>query len=359
MKKQDTLSFNYQIDFSPGNTLKPENFRLHKETPTHAQPDSHLKYISDLLVGLTYTHLHKMSEKPSHSTELTWQKKLYQSLNPMFHLYKKSSDRLRDITSTPIHESPPNSQNIGVIESFEKKFSQKIITFFSQPQISLQKMTDLIEDLNQLEADLKKPLLFNFKLTFSESFVDLVLAFQTFLFQLRSMTAIHYNNFVEDHSQEGLMTDPLGDYLPSAEFIVNDAIIYWNFKKLARPYSTQTHIMKPEVPGSVNKLLIEPTEFLFKKYNHNAFYLIQNIPQGILSPLTPTGLEETLYLMTMDWLLGSPASLLFKIREELYGIKNSYDQIFWSDRELLSQFKAQKMIVQCSIGSQEVQFMAA
>ncbi|HPI40455.1 MAG TPA: hypothetical protein PLJ21_06600 [Pseudobdellovibrionaceae bacterium] len=357
MKKQETLTYSYQIELSPGPTLKPEWIRFQKENHLTNRPDNHLKYISDLLVGMTYSHLHEFSTPTKPNEDSSWKKNLHQSLNPIFHLYKKSSARLKDLTSSfvpsPTHPTP------NAIQEFENNFSTKIITFFSQDQVSLSKMTGLIEDLNQLESNLKKPLLFNFSIQFSDKFVDLLLTFQTFLFQLRSLVTINYNNFIDDLSQEGLLMDPLGDYLPQPEFIVNDAVIYWNFKKLARPYSTQTQVMKPEVPGSVNRLLIEPTEFLFKKYNHNAYYLIQNIPNGVLNSLTPNGLEETLYLITMDWLLGSPASLLFKIREELFGVKNSYEQIFWSDREIVNNYKAHKLIVQCSLDSNHIQFMAA
>ena len=33
----------------------------------------------------------------------------------------------------------------------------------------------------------------------------------------------------------------------------------------------------------------------------------------------------------MDWLLGTDAGLLFRIREELYGLKEGYEKIFWPD----------------------------
>ncbi|MEI7973227.1 MAG: hypothetical protein WCH11_02545 [Bdellovibrio sp.] len=40
-----------------------------------------------------------------------------------------------------------------------------------------------------------------------------------------------------------------------------------------------------------------------------------------------------MYLVQMDWLFGTEAGLLYRIREELYGLRDGYHQIFYRELE--------------------------
>ena len=59
--------------------------------------------------------------------------------------------------------------------------------------------------------------------------------------------------------------------------------------------------------------------------------MIENLPHSFLNSQSPAQLEETLHHVQMDWLLGSSSGLLFKIREELFGLIDGYDKVFWPE----------------------------
>ena len=85
----------------------------------------------------------------------------------------------------------------------------------------------------------------------------------------------------------------------------------------------QKSAIKPEV--------YETLEKSFKAYSHNGYCLIESLPKSFLKSLPTAELEESLYIAQMDWLLGTDAGLLFRIREELFGLKEGYDKVFWPD----------------------------
>ena len=131
----------------------------------------------------------------------------------------------------------------------------------------------------------------------------------------------------------------MNDYLSKTDFTVNDSLIYWQFKKLATPFIGQADIR-------FEKLLINPLEQSFQKFNHNACALINNLPESFLTYYSAIQLEESLHQIQIDWLLGSSAGLLFRLREELFGLKEGYDKIFWLDTGP-SAFKKQNNLKFC------------
>ena len=81
----------------------------------------------------------------------------------------------------------------------------------------------------------------------------------------------------------------------------------------------------------IEKLLVQPLEKYFYQYNHNACCLIDQLPTSFLNSVSTTDLEDTLHHVQMDWLLGSASGLLFKIREEVFGLIEGYDKVFWPE----------------------------
>ena len=81
----------------------------------------------------------------------------------------------------------------------------------------------------------------------------------------------------------------------------------------------------------IEKLFVDPLLKAFNQYNHNACCLVDQLPKSFLNSLPHSELEEALHHVQMDWLLGSEAGLLFKIREELFGATEGYDKIFWPE----------------------------
>jgi hypothetical protein len=155
------------------------------------------------------------------------------------------------------------------------------------------------------------------------------------LFHLRSVVAVDWNAHVDDPSHEAVHVDSITDYIPKAEYVVNDAIMYWQFLKLSHPF-----VAGKNSDVKVEKLFVEPMRKAFMTSMHNACYLIDHLPKSFIERMGPGELEEALYLVQMDWLLGSEAGLLFRIREELYGLQNGYEKIFWHELEGHSKKKA-------------------
>ena len=59
-------------------------------------------------------------------------------------------------------------------------------------------------------------------------------------------------------------------------------------------------------------------------------------------------------MVQMDWLLGSASGLLFKIREELYGLKEGYDRIFWPHAKTLQDRSSLKPSVHFILSSTDL-----
>ncbi len=99
--------------------------------------------------------------------------------------------------------------------------------------------------------------------------------------------------------------------------------------------------MKPEAFKQLSKC--------FHSYSHNAVCLIENLPKSFLNSLNTEELEDTLYLVQMDWLLGADAGLLFRVREELYGLIDGYERIFWPDAKGRTPEKQTSLSVNCKL----------
>jgi hypothetical protein len=213
----------------------------------------------------------------------------------------------------------------------------------------LSSLGPLLEAFTTLEKQMNSTILFNFNLSFSKEFTEKLHALYSFLFHLRSIVAIDHNAHIEDASHEAIKVDSILDYMPRADYITNDALLYLNFKKLSTPFCN------PKSPDPrVEKLFANPLEKAFEKFSNNAYLLVNNLPASFVNSLNPLELEEALYLVQMDWLLGSPAGLLFKIREEIYGIHSGYEKIFWKDCEPFAHDKNFTLRLSCQLTEQAV-----
>jgi len=56
----------------------------------------------------------------------------------------------------------------------------------------------------------------------------------------------------------------------------------------------------------------------------------------------------------MDWLLGAPGGLMFKIREELFGAKEGMEKVFWPDQEFSKSKEAKVLSYQCHLNEKKV-----
>ena len=300
-----------------GSVLRPLSLQLNS---SHANASSTLthppfKYYTDAIIGLCY---HKLTDfKFVDSQEKLFIENAYLTLNPYIELFRKSAPRVQSLTKLNFHHSLD-------IENFEKKITEAWHSIFLKGSVDFSKIQHVLDIVSDFENKIGSPFLYNFSLQFSERFQSQLIAFYSFLFHLRSVVAIDHNAYVEDSSIESVKCDSISDYLSKADYTINDALLFWHFKKLSVPFVGQKDTR-------TEKNLIQPLETFFNQYNHNACCLIEQLPFTFLNSLTAEALDETLHHVQMDWLLGSASGLLFKIREELFGLVEGYDKIFWPE----------------------------
>ena len=312
-----------EIKAATGSILKPSQLQFWDLTTEglppqikNQTPQAPFKYYTDAILGLCY---HKMTDYRNLTPEQKqFAMQAYRSFDPYTELYQKSAPRVRALRG--------NSTNNLKHENFEKKMTEIWTDIFSSKTIQFSKLVKALDCLSEFEMTMESTFLYNFNVQFSERMTEKLICFYSFLFHLRSMMAVDHNAHVEDSSFESIKCDSISDYLPKADYTVNDALLYFQFKKLSVPFTGH----KDKDPR-IEKLFVEPMMKSFNQYNHNACCLIEQLPKSFLSSLSSSELEEALHHVQMDWLLGSESGLLFKIREELFGATEGYDKIFWPE----------------------------
>lgn len=334
--KKNNLQMVIEIKTQPGAVLKP--YEIHfwdlnsQHNPKHLQnlsPGSPFKFYTDAILALCYQ---KMTDYKSMSpVQKNFSENAYRTFDPYTALMHKSAPRVKSLknqnTTHPIH-----------FENFEKKLTDTWSQAFNNNSIALTKLTAALDCISEFEHQITTPLIYNFSIHFTDKFIEKLICFYSLLFHLRSIIAVDHNAHVEDSSYESVKCDSISDYLPRADFTVNDALLYWHFKNLSAPFLNHKN-----KDLQVEKLLVEPFGRYFKQYSHNACNLINQLPPSFLNSLKPTELEEALHHVQMDWLLGSESGLLFKLREELFGIVDGYDKIFWPECAGLKPKKASSL----------------
>jgi hypothetical protein len=323
MKKQK-IAFGFNILTEGGPLPKPVAITVAPNKPDtkYTKP---LKYMADALAGLSMIRLNANLQCPLSNGKFSTEScnEAWNHLDPHHLMYQRSQQRVSSLRSKMASVSPQ------LISSFEKTFTETLNNACKPDGIDLKDLWPLLDAITYLESKISSPLLFNFSLSFSKSFTEKCHALYSLLFHIRTLVAIDQNGHqVEDSSHEALKVDSITDYLPRSEYIVNDALLYYNFKKLAHVFTSTK-----ESNVKVEKLLVEPMLKCFENFTHDAVYLVESLPKDFLEKFRSNDLEEALYLVQMDWLLGSEAGLLFRMREELFGLLNGYEKIFWHDKD--------------------------
>jgi hypothetical protein len=321
MKKTEKLWMGFDIVSDKKSIFKPQKIRFWSASEFEkAKPQKPFLYKADALLGLSLKNLHPISE--SSTTDFSLQ--AWENLDPHWHLYQQTQQRAESLQS---HQSAGEQK---ALNSFETNFQEILKSAFSSKEVDLTGFADLINSIDEVEKQLKKPLLYNFSLKNSDAFLQTAHFLYSALFHLRAVMGIYYNSEVLDSAFESVRMDSISDYIPRAEYVANDALIFYSFVKQLKKSGRQ---MDAEL------------DWAFKKYSSNGVCLLQNIPQSFLKKLSQAELEEVLFMVQMDWLLGSSSGLLFKIREELYGLREGYDQIFWPHAKSYPRKKAPKPAV--------------
>ena len=321
--KSHSLQLAIEIKTKAGAILKPHEiyfWELHsKQIPSHLKnvtPDAPFKFYTDAILALCF---HKMTNYAYLAPE---QKEFavtsYQYFDHYTELYQKSSPRIKSLSTASLQQKKH-------FESFEKKATAAWNNAFGLHGISFTKLTEVLNHISEFESQIASPLIYNFSVFFSPEFTEKLICFYSLLFHLRSVVAIDHNAHIDDSSQDTVKCDSISDYLPKSDYTVNDALLYWHFKNLSSSFNDNKKY------AEVEKNLVTPMHHYFLQYSHNACNLVDQLPIHFLESLNNNELEEALHHVQMDWLLGSDSGLLFKIREELYGVLEGYDKIFWPE----------------------------
>lgn len=357
--KKSQLQMGIEIKTKSGAILRPHQIQFwdlncpatHTSIPKHftaSTPQHPFKYFTDAILGLCY---HRMNDfKFLNPEDKKFATQAYQAFDPYSALFSKSAPRVKALRKQIA------KNQIGQYSNFEKQMTAIWEKAFSQPSVQFNDLNAALDCLSDFEHGLEVPFLYNFSIQFSEKFTEKLICFYSFLFHLRALVAVDHNAHVSDTSFESIKCDSISDYLPKSDYTVNDALLYWQFKKLSTPF-----VSHKDKDIRIEKLFVNPMMKSFNQYNHNACCLIDQVPQEFLQSMPPNELEEALHHVQMDWLLGSEAGILFKIREELYGISEGYDKIFWHEATAGSTKKATSLNISFHLNEKDLskEFVAA
>lgn len=324
MARPSSFKFGFDILMEKGPCPRPTAVKAWTKAERFEKAGSQkpFKYMADALCALSLSRLNPNVACPVKTgrPDASFCDQAWMSIDPHFELWKRSQDRVQSLR---LEVRKVDAQTCA---EFEREFSAALDKCLTPDGIDLKGLWPLIDSISHLESKRYAPLLYNFGLRFSAPFTQKLHYLYSLLFNLRSVVAVDWNAHVDDPSHEGVSVDSITDYIPKADYVVNDALLYWKFTRLAHPF-----VAGRSSDVKVEKTLVEPLKKAFHEESHNACHLIDQLPKTFLEKLEPTELEEALYLVQMDWLLGSEAGLLFRLREELYGLQNGYEKIFWHD----------------------------
>ncbi len=326
---EQKLFLDCHIANDKGPLLRPTSFTLQEKTHTQGTETTPLPFLQDMIFAVSYFKLRSQFNTESQSASLI--NRAWKVLDTNQEIFSKSQERVQSLV--PKSGNPFSFE----VKRFEDSL-QDILKSAFQNEKKFQKfqfedLFDLIDSLTFLEQRIATPLVYNFQLQFSPASLEKLNLVHSLLFHLRSLLIFDYNQNVRDASFESLAVDPVHDYLPRAEWVVNDTLVINHFHTLCKKWKTLETDW-----ADFEKTLITPFEKVLQHFCHNGYFLWKALPQQFLSTMTLEEAEETLFMAQMDWLLGTPTGLLFRIREELYGLKEGYEKIFWPHRsELMTQ----------------------
>lgn len=346
MSNSHKINFNFELLLKKGSVPTPAQLKFWNPNTNKSNLGSPpLKYMADALVGLSFFRMNPFLRSPlfNPQTQFQFQEEAFKALDPHYEIYQKYQAKKLELTQYV----PKIEKNI--IENFEKKFSA-ILASAQQPWgMEFKDLFTLIDLISELESDSKTLLLYSYNFEFSKNFNQQLQSLYSLLFHVRCLAAVDYNAHTTDPTFEAIKVDSISDYLPKPEYVVNDALLYWNFTKLSHPW---THGKNHDV--RIAKLFVKPFENIFNQYSHNACQLIISMPASYWNSLNQTKMEEQLYSLQMSWLLGTDAGLLFKIREELFGLKDGYSQLFWPELQESPEQKPVHLQLSCELKEQDL-----
>lgn len=309
----DGIWIGFDIFTQTGTLARPQKIVFWDDAKfKNTQPEAPFHFAADALVGLSIVHLNKHLQNPFVTPKMNYAfaHESWQALEPHHELFTRSQPRVQALRDS-LRLEPLTSSN-----PFERAFSEGVESALEGWGVDLARLPEILETIEHLETQEERPLLYNFKLRFSRETVAKMHYLHSMLFNLRAMMAMDFNAHLQDATHEAAKVDSISDYLPKADYVANDELLYWTFKRL-----------KDEMPKGTQEQMAKA----FFSYSHNGAALIESLPKSFLKQLGREELEEALYLVQIDWLLGTDSGLLFRLREELYGLAEGYEKVFYPD----------------------------
>ena len=344
--KQEKIQLGFEVIVEKGPVAKPISLEFWKN-PTQNEKwtkTTPFKYRADALVGLSLIKLNDYLKSPLMSPDLNFNycTEAWRALDPHYELYQRSTARVNSLKEHAPKCDPE------AMKSLENSL-EEIISNAQKPWgVDLKLLFAITDAISHFENKTGTHLVYHFGLNFSKKLTEKLHLLFSMLFHLRSLVALDYNAHTHDATFEALKVDAISDYVHKPDYVVHDALLYLNFKRLSQPFA----LRKDDV--RVDKLLVAPLQKAFEQYTHNAFCLIEQLPKHFLSSLSHAELEDALYMVQTDWLLGCEAGTLFKIREELFGLEHGYEKVFWPDLVNKPSVKPANLSICCEVDDNDI-----
>ncbi|MCS6837415.1 MAG: hypothetical protein NZ480_01090 [Bdellovibrionaceae bacterium] len=293
----DILSFSI---FARAGIL-PQPTHLVEETPDPSRIED-ARGKPELLVGLYWKWLFDLVQGRA---SLNWQNLLLEH-DPQYLLFEKHKSALMRWQQNHRLQSVP--------AKYEKDILEILSQSISQAQFDFEKLYPLLNCFDEIEKKIGLPFLFNVEIKCENSaLLNAVHALANFLFYLRVQIAQTFNQEIRGNSFEVLKIDPVLDYLPMFHSLPAEARVFSSFKRFESQLPTLvSHKLRDEflkeLPMSVT--LIFSVERAWKKN-------------------TIIWESDVLQEFQLSWLYGAYSGILFRLREELVGIKNGYQNTFY------------------------------
>jgi len=317
-KENSGLEINLEIKYSENSKIIGcpihLNSTINASNEAEGHPYSPLPYFTDALLGLSAYKLalNAQDYAPS-SPENQLFSLLWFKLEPMYEVFQRSHERVRSL----LHLKP-NSLRTEPEQSLEQSLNDILKQSCTSNGIHLDTLLNLIDSLNYFESKRSHPLLFDTQLQLSDTGMNTLHTLNSFLYNLRAISAIYYNSKRKEPLYESLHIDSVKDYFHAPDLLTNETMLYYQFLKLCKKGPMNEHVEAAMIKT-------------FRNHLPHSHYLVHSLPDSFFSNQGNELLEQSLYTFQIDWLLGSPAGLLYRIREELMGIKEGYENTFWPE----------------------------
>ncbi|MEY4615097.1 MAG: hypothetical protein RJB66_57 [Pseudomonadota bacterium] len=306
------------------------------------EQDSHnlapMPYYTDALVGLSAYKLLVHSKDNLSSNEEALAALLWQRIEPMHEIYHRSNTRIKQFLSTK--STAPTAELV-----FEQSLHEILKKACTSKGTHLQELIRLLDSIQQLEVERSHPLLFDTKLNFASGTMSILHTVYSLLYNLRALSAIQYNETSSETLYDGLHIDSVKDYFHAPELLTNDTLLY-------------RHIAILQRKGKLSRPGDESLSEAFLNYLPHSYFLLNSLPESFFEHKERTQLEDELYQFQVDWLLGTPAGLLYRIREELIGIREGYQHTFWTELQNEEAKEPHSLLhLQCVLDSEHIKHL--